>query len=400
MPLVFVHGVSTRRGPGFDGSVAARDALFRRFLLPAVSAEPESVTILNPYWGDHGARPAWNHASLPAADVEALGAEDLATDQEMAALVGAAIPPDDPITPKAPLVATARRSVEDAIDLLWAGAAENPGKLSELSRSAQRAVRYARQNTDWDWLNSVETDDDFLLQLEAHVEAWEGPRTEGPEAPRYESLGFSETWDRLREAADRIRGVVGRVSGRAVAEVARGPAHRAATLFLGDILVYLRERGTRDQPGPIMAEVSGALEEAARSATDADRKLIVVAHSMGGNIVYDALTHFRPDIPVDVLVTVGSQVAFFEELKLFAASDNDIPRNPATDRVRKPSGVGRWINIFDRNDVLGFVAEGVFAGVEDYEYSTGEGIFLAHMTYFTRPSFHDRLGERVGEPAP
>jgi hypothetical protein len=380
--------------------VAARDALFRRFLLPAVSQEPGSVTILNPYWGDHGARPAWNHASLPDAGVEALGTEDLEADAEIAALVGAAIPAEDSITTKAPLVATARRSVEDAVDLLWAAAAGGEGEPGELSGLAQRAVRYARQNTDWEWLNAVETDDDFLLQLEAQVEAWGGPPTPAAEAPLYESLGFSETWDRFREAADRVRGVVGRVSGRAVSKVARGPAHRAATLFLGDILVYLRERGTRDQPGPIVTAVAGALEEAGRSATDADQKVIVVAHSMGGNIVYDVLTHFRPDLRVDVLITVGSQVAFFEELKLFAESDKDVPRNPATDRVPKPSGVGRWINVFDRNDVLGYVAEGVFADVEDYEYSTGEGIFLAHMTYFSRPSFHDRLGERVGTPGP
>jgi pimeloyl-ACP methyl ester carboxylesterase len=146
-----------------------------------------------------------------------------------------------------------------------------------------------------------------------------------------------------------------------------------------------------------VADVADALEEASRRVSDDDPHLIVVAHSMGGNIVYDLLTHYRPDLRVDVLATVGSQVAFFEELKLFMESDPSVPSSGA-DRVPRPANVDRWINIFDRNDILSFTTSGVFDGVEDYEYSTGEGILLAHTTYFLRPSFHDRLGDRLAGP--
>jgi hypothetical protein len=117
---------------------------------------------------------------------------------------------------------------------------------------------------------------------------------------------------------------------------------------------------------------------------------------MGGNIVYDLLTYFRPSLKVDVFVTVGSQVAFFEELKQFRVSDRDIPRSdPKTERVSRPANVARWINIFDLNDLLGFAATGVFEDVEDYRYSTGKGAIKAHGTYLTLPSFHERFSRRL-----
>jgi len=391
MPLVFVHGVGAREGPGFEDAVAARDALFRRFMLARVLADPAAAAISNPYWGRHGARPAWSHASLPGDEVEALGPED-----EVLAMVGAPVLEEGD---EAPLLGAARRSLEEAVDLLWATASDEPGGAEELAGLAVRAVDYARNEPDRTWLAEVGSDEEFLAELERRVDAWTPSSAPGvEEAAGYEALGGAETWARIGEAADRIRGFVGRLAGRAVVEVARSPAHKRTALFLGDILVYLRERGTAEAPGDIVREVAGALDGARAAVRPEDPRVIVVAHSMGGNIVYDLLTHFRPDLRVDLLATVGSQVAFFEELKLFLESDGAVPAKP-TDRVSKPANVDRWINIFDRNDILGFAGEGVFSGVEDYDYSTGKGLLFAHTTYFLRPSFHDRLGERVaGSP--
>lgn len=120
---------------------------------------------------------------------------------------------------------------------------------------------------------------------------------------------------------------------------------------------------------------------------------MVVAHSMGGNIVYDLLTHFRPNLVVDSLVTVGSQVGLFEELKLFAASRADIP-GPGVDRVPKPPGVQRWVNVVDDCDPLAFRAAPVFDGVEDYTYPSGA--LWAHTAYMAQPHFHRRLADRLG----
>ena len=49
--------------------------------------------------------------------------------------------------------------------------------------------------------------------------------------------------------------------------------------------------------------------------------LVVIGHSLGGVISMDLLSHFRTDIDVDLFVTIGSQVAHFEEMKLYHASD-------------------------------------------------------------------------------
>ncbi|BAZ33631.1 hypothetical protein NIES4074_61450 (plasmid) [Cylindrospermum sp. NIES-4074] len=159
--------------------------------------------------------------------------------------------------------------------------------------------------------------------------------------------------------------------------------------------MYLSKRGTQDEPGEIIKEIVATLEEAKDLINTEDDKLIVVAHSMGGNIIYDILTHFRPDIEVDVLVTVGSQVALFEEMKLFRVSDETITAQSEVNRVSKPANVHRWINVFDFNDFLGFATESVFQGVKDFQYRTGNILFAAHNTYFNLPTFHERLAERI-----
>jgi hypothetical protein len=163
---------------------------------------------------------------------------------------------------------------------------------------------------------------------------------------------------------------------------------------VGDVLAYKDDRGTPEQPGRIVQEVAAALSEAADLRTTGD-PLIVVAHSLGGIIVYDIVTWFRPDISIDVLVTVGSQVGWFEELKLFGVSDDAVPNGVA--KVAKPISVKRWINVFDLNDPLGYACEAIFDGAEDYAYATGQ--IVAHGAYFEQPSFHVRLGERFREPA-
>ena len=130
------------------------------------------------------------------------------------------------------------------------------------------------------------------------------------------------------------------------------------------------------------------------SRSGADEKLIVVAHSMGGNIVYDILSHFDPSIKIDALITVGSQVALFKELRLYAED-----KSPKVDAgvARKPDCVGTWLNVFDPLDVLGFAASGVFKGVHDFAFSTQASALDAHSTYFLRPTFHERLRERLVE---
>ena len=187
-----------------------------------------------------------------------------------------------------------------------------------------------------------------------------------------------------------MRGAAGRLGGGAAAKLLRADIHRQAALFLGDVFFYLDRRGDRDHPGRIVNQVVQTLE----SAIDAGAPLVVVAHSMGGGIVYDVLSYYRPDIHVEMLVTVGSQVGLFEELCLLQAGKQaGCPDGPT--RVPKLDNVEEWINVLDRNDLFSFATERIFEGAKDFDYSTGRGLFAAHSSYFTMPSFYRRLAERV-----
>ena len=385
MPLVFVHGVATRRNPGYERGVAARNAMFRRYLYPVFHWD-DRLDPFTVYWGGDAAEFRWHHASLPEEDVEAFGAAESAEDMLLVEITGGEVVDAD-----APLSSLARRSVEDAADLIWASAAQEVGEVDVAQALAALAHRAScrmpelesdpaltQADDDQEWINAL-----AMRLVEAAPES-------ADDLDEVEAFGSAAAWDRLSEAMIRVRGAAGRLGGRAGANLLRADIHRQAALFLGDVFFYLDRRGDRDHPGPIVNRVVQTLE----SAIDAGPPLVVIAHSMGGGIVYDVLSYYRPDIRVELLVTVGSQVGLFEELCLLQAGKQaGCPDGPT--RVAKLGNVEEWINVFDRNDLLGFATERIFEGVKDFGYSTGKGLFAAHSSYFTMPSFYRRLAERV-----
>jgi pimeloyl-ACP methyl ester carboxylesterase len=206
----------------------------------------------------------------------------------------------------------------------------------------------------------------------------------------------SQGWQRIREKLSRIRSAVPSGAARAAGKVGRPMFHDQAATFIGDVLVYLARPGIEDRRTAIIAAVDETIEAASKQRTDED-PLVVIAHSMGGNIVYDLLSSERPDLKVDTFVTVGSQVGLFQELNLFTAQHPEL--DPPRDRVPKPANIGRWINVYDRNDMLGFAVSRIFEDTVDYEYGTGRGMLRAHSSYFIRPSFYERLAARLAAEA-
>ncbi|MFE3495063.1 hypothetical protein ACFXOS_18660 [Streptomyces sp. NPDC059175] len=156
---------------------------------------------------------------------------------------------------------------------------------------------------------------------------------------------------------------------------------------------YFAQRDAAEA-GAIVALVVEDLEKASRHAVEHGEPLIVVAHSMGGNIVHDVLSHYRPDLRVDLLVTAGTQVGLFEELKLFRSSAPSLTC-AGGGKVPPLPNVGRWINVVDPADPLAFAAAPVFAGAEDLRFDTGA--WWAHGGYITSPYFHHRVGVCVAE---
>ncbi|MET7400420.1 hypothetical protein ABZS66_43730 [Dactylosporangium sp. NPDC005572] len=384
MGLVFVHGIGNRSGPGYGKKVALRDALFRRYLLARALPELEGLAIRNPMWGDLGASLAWNHASSITGPIsERFGSEDSSAADLLAVT--------DPDGTGTPLVNVARRDLYDAIDLLYTLVdvrGRDNAEIEDLADMAVALTDWCDQRSGTDALSLDGVSDDLEL-----VEILCG-QTTPQRAASVESLGSRR---RLHEAArvvlaaaiDRYRGHNIGGPARIAAAGARRLAGRPISLLIGDVLAYLGSRGEPAAPGPIVALVARMFEDASREGP-----LVVVAHSMGGNIAYDIVSHFRPDLEVDTLITVGSQVGLFEELKLFGASDPRLPLHPGQ-RVPALPNVRHWLNVVDRTDVLAYVAEPIFHNVVDYEYPSDA--VWAHGAYFRQPSFHARLAARVHE---
>ncbi len=393
MPLVFVHGVSVRRNEDYAKVASRRDWLFRRFALKQFVRDWETFDIKNPYWGDDAAQFRWHHASLPKGDEEVLGG----VDGEMAVMLA-----ESGVKPSAPdrvVVETARKAgLTAAVDLLWSvGSHTGREDLSqELAGLAYEALVYARLNPRPTWLAHVSDDQEFVSALKKEMRPSPRPQSTGKPQAKREVLGGAEVWESLREAAGRIATAVPAAMSSVALSISRSSLHRAIATFLGDVMVYLHQRDKEGDGAAILKRVLADLDAADEIRKRKSEPMVIVCHSMGGNIIYDILTEFRKDFVVDMLVTVGSQPALLEELKLLAASKPNIP-SASVSHAPAPPATKKWINIFDTNDILSFAASRVFEKVSDYQYSTGQDVFHAHSSYFNRPSFQERIGARIEE---
>ncbi|MGC5002648.1 serine peptidase [Streptomyces sp. DT203] len=108
-------------------------------------------------------------------------------------------------------------------------------------------------------------------------------------------------------------------------------------LFFREVAMYLR---ADDDP----ARLAAREQVAARIAQHRPR--IVIAHSLGTVVTYEAL-HAHPELHVELLLTLGSPLALPD-----AVFDRLIPRptGPSAPLGARPPGVARWVNIADPGD--------------------------------------------------
>ena len=402
MPVVFVHGVSNRDGrPEYQENQLARDEFLRAHVISRLGLRSRNVQLFNPYWGDHGVKFRWNNASLAETfdSMETFGTgldqADLRMGADIVALFGPGAT-DIVSVARGPSTAT-NNPLEEAIDVVWATAlptAESTDQSAMLAESCRAAFDYASVNPAPDWLPNANNDNfvDLLLEhIEHHEEAYAPSATHSE--TRWESFGGPPLLEPLQEGLSRITGILPSTLSSAITSLGRKKIHLGASMFVGDVFEYLGKRGDRESPGPIPATVLGAFRSARELICANDPQLIVIVHSLGGVISYDILTHFDTALEVDLFVTVGSQVALFEEMSLY--KHGALPANAPVERLDRPANIRRWLNVLDPNDWFGFRAEGVFSGVTDFKYETGYGLIHAHSGYFRRPSFYRRLGERL-----
>jgi hypothetical protein len=148
-------------------------------------------------------------------------------------------------------------------------------------------------------------------------------------------------------------------AGTRIARARRNQFNEIAAFPIGDVLLY-QSRG---------AEIRNFIRHKIESATP---PVTLIAHSLGGIACVDLLA--LPNAPtVASLVTAGSQSPFFYEI---GALTSLVPPQPL------PQSFPPWLNIFDRNDFLSFVAAPLFTRAKDIEISSGQPFPDSHSAYF------------------
>ncbi|MER7514389.1 hypothetical protein ABTX82_39665 [Streptomyces lavendulae] len=184
----------------------------------------------------------------------------------------------------------------------------------------------------------------------------------------------------------RAAAVLGRLAMRVTTQpllnARRGALTVGATPALGDILRY-QARGAG-----LRAFLHGRI-------TAAPGPTVLIGHSLGGIALVDLLALEAatggPVPGAELLVTVGSQAPYLHEIGALTA----LPPGSAL-----PYGFPRWLNVYDRQDVLSYLAAPVFPGdprVTDHEVISRQPFPASHSAYWKQPSLYERIEQAVAE---
>jgi len=410
MPLVFVHGVNVRHDDRYVRETKQRNENFAKIFFPLIGREIEAAHVLNPFWGDLATNsgspfippdPQWMITRLT---------------QRLTAENGSL------------LKLARRRPIKEVFDVMVAASMEhqqNEPQFEEVSSLGMSLIKLGNQfesiEAQNEWLGSISSDAEFLAKLETELKREEIRL--GFKARQIQQLHNSVDWLKARyslrreqatsglsKARERLRQDVSRVRQRtkahakAVASITRTAAsevsataltqpmrrlfHERMFFFIGDAFTYFGQRGTPDAPGPVISRMSDAIAHARGRISPQDPELIVVAHSMGGNIACDLVSYFEKDQPIDLVITVGSQFPLFADLHMFPGLGNEKP-------FHKPACVKRWINIYDMNDVFAYAAQPLFDGIEDHHYASGRIGTTTHADCFKFISLYEHMAQAV-----
>ncbi len=362
--LVFVHGVATRPGAGYEQAEANRNTLLQRVVF-----RDTKVHIRSPLWGD----------LVPAADPEVFDTAkvtasfSLGGEPEGGGLMGGG----EEASAGDGTATVAQANAATAIDAVFAQLVERADAAGELLDESDiaafvQATDALAAGSAAKLIGSAGSDDEVAFAL-------------GTDAGSY-SIG-----GRIRDAVGAVTDRVRNTASTLAFGTVRGTLSPAVAFFLGDVFAYLNGGSLREQ---IRTRVRDALL-AAHAARGPGEPLIVVCHSMGGVILLDMLTDPQAGLPgdlrIDALFTVGSQPGLFQSLGALTGGVAPGGLRP------RPAAVQLWYNVFDPIDPLAFRADPVFADVRDVEFDSITGLASAHTTYFKRPQFYARFRYRLQE---
>ncbi|MEU1379483.1 hypothetical protein [Streptomyces albidoflavus] len=170
-----------------------------------------------------------------------------------------------------------------------------------------------------------------------------------------------------------------RLTPQSVLDRKRGEATSAGASAVGDILRY-QARG-----GPLRDHLTQLIAASLEPP-------VVIGHSLGGIALVDALALAairQEPLSVRLLVTVGSQAPFLHELGALAG----LPPGATL-----PPNFPQWLNIYDRRDLLSYLAAPVFPGdprVTDHEVRSRQPFPVSHSAYWKLGAVYDRIGEAL-----
>ncbi|MEU6315573.1 hypothetical protein [Streptomyces sp. NPDC047014] len=206
----------------------------------------------------------------------------------------------------------------------------------------------------------------------------------GAERDRLVELLTTRLGGDARVPGARAAAVLGRLALRVTTQPLlnawRGSLTAGATPALGDILRY-QARG-QDLRAFLRSRIAAAPGPA-----------VLIGHSLGGVALVDLLAEDAARgeaVPgVELLVTVGSQAPFLHELGALAALEPG---------AKLPYGFPRWLNIYDRQDMLSYLAGPVFPGdprVTDHEIGSRQPFPACHSAYWKQDTLYERIRRAV-----
>ena len=421
MPILYIHGVSVRDEAGWE----AVETLLRQYVAPEIATDPENVSIKYCFWGDQAARLSWSGSSVPATPLtQALmrSSERVKAGRERLAETGAKLKTravnrlknprflrredaDKVALEFKPKLKRLRLLSGEKLSNFLTAAIHGSDKLSAKERAMLSSIadEVAHSPEVKKELEECESVDEEVRLLESRVK-------QKFEAVRHgvkDHFANKGSWARnvgthLKEGATRGIYSPSFAATRAVMAV-KAPLAQFVTRFLGDVFTYLHKRGNAANPGAIPKCVIESLIQGRKIQMERNGEpIVVLSHSMGGQIMYDVITHFLPEMPeledirVDFWCASASQVGFFEELKLFVSSSVEFGADtsklvPHPDRKH----LGYWWNVWDHNDFVSYSVKGVIDEVDDEAYNTGMDIVQAHVGYLVLPSFYRKFAAKL-----
>jgi hypothetical protein len=403
MPVIFVHGITVRqeRFPTLLDSVRK-----------GLSKQRNDLVVEGFYWGDMASSLRYSGASIPGflegARAVELAQGALADETQLSMLLL-----DEPL-----LELRLLKDVED-FDPSGAGFIPMPPEVEQrnqvlaenwdtvartLAQSKELAALAGMQLTEYSWQNIVKATFDAAGKTERTLTVADllDPLTRSLTASLYREIeGDRATLDtafvwsgaeakiqELLEAelggqrgwlGDKLKGLAGGAAAHGLTLAMRHGLRRrimeAISLFVGDVLAYMAKR----------EEIQAALEKTiAVALRKSDTPLWLVGHSLGGILSFDHC--LRTARKVERLMTVGSQVGLFAELGAFPTLKPEPGGNLAS-----PASIEKWLNVYDPDDILSFLAQPVMTKAVDIEFDTKAPFPVSHSEYWKLDKMYARL---------